>query len=95
MKFSREVMPLKVTSFPYFFSPIASTIPNYGLSNSWGGCNTSASQCGAIEFFVQIDLQRMDNMTTSVWIVVVSDKVFKYGHHAKYWGYVWTNTEWL
>jgi hypothetical protein len=61
IKFSREVMPLKVTSTPYFLIPYLQPLQNGGRSHFWGGCKTCTSQHGAMQFCILIDLQRMNN----------------------------------
>jgi hypothetical protein len=50
MKFSRDVMPLKVTQKPYFLIPYLQPFKNGGRSNIWGGCKTCTSQHGIMKF---------------------------------------------
>jgi hypothetical protein len=61
MKFSREVMPLKVTSTPYFLIPYLQPFQNGARSNFWGGYKTCTSQRGTMTFCILIDLQRVNN----------------------------------
>jgi hypothetical protein len=51
MKFSRKVLPLKVTSTPYFLIPYFQPFQNGGRSNFWGGHKTCTSQRETMKFF--------------------------------------------
>jgi hypothetical protein len=59
--FSKDVMPLTLTSTPYFIIPYLQPFQDGRHSNFWGEYKTCTSQRRTMKLCIMIDLERCDN----------------------------------